>query len=112
MMKESKFMNNRHTSTEELLALLCDQEPLSPSAQQHLDHCPRCQQQMADYQETATYLLLRLYRCNCPSAATLSALYLPGVLTDAERYRILKHLTLCPLCSSELAEIGPFLEAS
>lgn len=105
-------MNDPHISIEELLAFLCDKEPLSPTAQQHFDHCSRCQQQVASYQEIATSLLVHLYRCNCPSATALSALYVPGVLTNDERCRIARHLAHCPLCASELAETCQFLEAS
>ncbi|MGH2506287.1 MAG: hypothetical protein ACRDHZ_02555 [Ktedonobacteraceae bacterium] len=103
-------MNDPHISIEDLLAFISDEEPLSPSTQQHLERCPDCQQQAASYQTTATYLLAQLYRCGCPSAASLSAWCLPDALTTDEQRHITKHLTLCPLCTSELAETRQFLE--
>jgi anti-sigma factor ChrR (cupin superfamily) len=106
------MIKNPHPTTEELLAFLCDKEPLSPSAQQHLAHCPHCQQQAARYQEGTTYLLSQLYRHDCPSATTLSILDLPGAVTNDEWHRITRHLAHCPLCSSELAETRQFLETS
>lgn len=106
------MITDPHTSTEELLAFLCDKEPLSRAAQHHLAHCPHCQQQVASYQESTTYLLSQLYRDDCPSAMTLSILDLPGALTNDERYQITQHLALCPLCASELAETRQFLETS
>ncbi len=105
-------MNDPHASPEELLAFLCDGDPLPQTVQQHLDRCQRCQQQIVSYQKTATCLFTQMYRRDCPSGAALSAWCLPNVLSDGEQSQISKHLTQCPLCAAELAETLQFLETS
>lgn len=103
-------MDRPHASAEELLAFALDGEPLSPTVQQHLNCCPVCQQQVSCYQKTTAYLIPRLYRHQCPSAAILSSYCLPGALTDTDQRQLTEHLAHCPLCASELAETRQFLE--
>lgn len=102
-------MARQHIGPEELLAFALDRELLRPLARQHLDTCLLCQRQAALYQKIAAYLGPRLYRTQCPSAATLSYYCLPGALTDEEYCQVSEHLARCPCCASELAETRQFL---
>src|SRR5215469_15183309 len=95
-------------SDEELTSFVLDEEPLSPEAREHLEQCEICQQRLARYKQFHTSLVLRLYRCQCPSGTRLS-LYCAGRLAAEEQMEIATHLLLCPLCADEAADTRRFL---
>lgn len=97
-------------SDEELSSFVLDEEPISPKAREHLEHCEVCQQRLARYKQFHTSLVSRLYRCQCPSGTRLS-LYCAGLLAADEQVEIAAHLLLCPLCADEAADTRRFLAA-
>jgi anti-sigma factor RsiW len=103
-------MVRQHVSPEELQAFVLDEEPLSPTARQHLAECPDCQREVADSQKAVSYLVSRLYRSQCPSATTLSYYCLPNALSEEEQRQVTNHLAHCPLCLAEFADSRLFLE--
>jgi anti-sigma factor RsiW len=105
-------MVRQHVSPEELQACVLDAEPLSPTSRQHLDDCPDCQREMADSQRVVTCLVSRLYRSQCPSAATLSYYCLPNALSAEEQHQVTNHLAHCPLCLAEFADTRQFLNSA
>ncbi|TMC86783.1 MAG: hypothetical protein E6J22_18530 [Chloroflexi bacterium] len=97
-------------SDEELSSFVLDEEPMSPEAREHLEHCEICQQRLARYKQFHTSLVSRLYRCQCPSGTRIS-LYCAGLLAADEQMEIAAHLLLCPLCADEAADTRRFLAA-
>lgn len=105
-------MVRQHVSIEELQAFALDEEPLSPTARQHLAECPDCQQQLACTRKMSAYLVARLYRSQCPPASLLSYYCLPNALTEEEQRQIANHLANCPLCLAEYTDTRQFLATS
>lgn len=95
-------------SEEELTSFVLDDEPMSPEAREHLEHCESCQQRLAGYKQFHTSLVARLYRSECPSGTRLS-LYCAGLLAAEEQMEIASHLSSCPLCADEAAVTRRFL---
>lgn len=85
---------------------------------EHLQRCPHCReraQQLAQFQD---YMIVRMYRAECPSSTELGEHYL-GVLPGERTEAIALHLAECPLCKHEvdqlrtyLADLEPGLETS
>ena len=93
---------------EELMHYVLDGEPLSDETQKHLDTCPICQQRVALYTGTNAFLTSSLYRTQCPSPITLANYCTPisfNLLSANERTQITQHITICPLCSTEIATL-------
>jgi hypothetical protein len=95
-------------SDEQLLRFALGEEPLPAQASVHLEQCAICQERLARYRETHTYLVSHLYRHSCPDAAQLS-FYCANLLPADERTHIASHLLECPLCMAEVAETRAFL---
>lgn len=91
-------------SNEELMGLAYDEDTLPEEEQEHLEHCPICQQRLADYKDTNARMLSHLYRSLCPSAVNLNY-YCLGGLSIEGRTNIANHLLDCPLCADEVVEI-------
>lgn len=91
-------------SNEELMSLAYDEDTLPEEEQEHLEHCPTCQQRLADYKDTNARMRSHLYRSLCPSAVNLNYYCLGGLSTE-ERTSIANHLLDCPLCAGEVVEI-------
>jgi hypothetical protein len=103
--------NHLHASTlsdEALMRLLLNGEPLSPAEQQHLAHCPSCQQQLSDYRCLHQTLRTYLYRTQCPDVEQLG-LYSADMLPQEQRQQIAQHVEQCPHCARESAAICQFL---
>ncbi len=94
---------------EELVAFALDDEALPEEAQSHLAQCEVCQQRLARYQQSHTWLVARLYRSQCPDGMQLS-LYCGGEVSPEERQRIASHLLDCPLCMAEVEETRRFMQ--
>lgn len=92
---------------EELLRLALDKEPASTEVTQHLEQCQACQEKLASYQNTASFLESHLYRSECPSGMDLS-LYCADLLPAEDRTRVAGHLLDCPLCAMEAADTRKF----
>ncbi len=95
-------------SDEQLLRFALGGEPLPAEASVHLEQCAICQERLARYRETHTFLVSRLYRHSCPDAGQLS-FYCANLLPADERMHIANHLLECPLCMAEVAETRAFL---
>jgi hypothetical protein len=91
-------------SDEELLGLALDDMPLQAGAQEHLKHCSICQQRLARYRHTNSYLLTKLYRSQCPTPTQLNH-YCAGLLPADEETGITYHIAECPLCTRETISI-------
>jgi hypothetical protein len=91
-------------SNEDLMSLAYDEGTLSTEESAHLEHCPICQELLAAYKDTNTYMLSSLYRSLCPGAVTLNYYCLGGMPVE-ERTSIANHLLDCPLCADEVVEI-------
>jgi hypothetical protein len=103
-------MVHQHVSFIELQAFALDGEPLSPTAREHFDACPDCQQQVTHSRKTTAYLVSRLYRSQCPPATILSYYCLPDALSEEEHREMTAHLSHCPLCLAEFATTRRFLD--
>jgi len=93
---------------EELLRYTLDGEPLSDEAHNHLDTCPICKQRVALYTGANTFLTSNLFRSQCLPSITLADYCTPisfNLLSGDERIQITEHLTICPLCSTEIATL-------
>lgn len=95
-------------SDEELLRHALDEEPLPIGAMGHLEHCSICQQRLTSYKQANEFLLVQLYRHQCPSATSLNY-YCADLLSDDERMHTASHILECPLCASEVADIRSVL---
>lgn len=105
------MMDDLHSmalSDELLLRFVLGEEPLPKEASVHLEQCALCQERLARFRETHTFLVSRLYRHSCPDAAQLS-FYCANRLPADERMHIASHLLECPLCKAEVAETYAFL---
>jgi anti-sigma factor RsiW len=103
-------LNSAAPNNEELLRFALDGEALSAEEGKHLEQCTSCQQRLASYKNTHTFLLARLYRSRCPNSTKLS-LYCADLLLSNERLSIANHLLDCPLCAAEAADTRQFLLA-
>lgn len=112
MQQEEPYMmdctNSLAPDDEELLRYSLDDDPLSEEAKMHLAQCQICQQRLASYQQTHSFLLSHLYRRQCPDGTQLS-LYCAGLLPMDEQISIATHLLSCPPCTAEAAETRRFL---
>jgi anti-sigma factor RsiW len=102
--------NSIAPTDEELLRFALDGEALSAEAQDHIEQCETCQQRLAMYQQTNTFLLSHLYRSECPTGQELS-MYCAGYdfLPEEKRIAIANHILDCPLCAAEAEETRKFL---
>lgn len=102
-------VNSMAPNDEELLRHVLDEEPLSTDAQEHLANCSICQQRLADYDQTNSFLLSKLYRTQCPSATQLNFYCAGDILSMDETLHITEHLKECPLCYAEVVDIRAIL---
>lgn len=93
---------------EELLKYALDEEPLPPGAMGHLELCSICQQRLTRYKQANKFLLVQLYRSQCPDATLLNH-YCAGLLPGDENIRLASHIRDCPLCTDDVANIRRLL---
>ncbi len=91
-------------SEESLMSVAYDEETLSESEREHLEHCVFCQQQVAQYRRMNALLRAKFYRFQCPSSVELNY-YCLGVLSDEDWKRINTHILDCLSCAGELEDI-------
>ncbi len=92
---------------EELLAYLAG-EMVRPDVQQHLSHCQRCADKLADYRRMELSLTSKLYRWNCPPNQVLGE-YQLGLLSNDSAAAVKMHVSTCVLCVAEIATLAQFL---
>ena len=100
---------------EELMRYATDGEPLSAEVQKHVDSCLICHQRVALYTGANTFLTSNLYRSHCPSPMKLANYCTPisfNLLSADERIKITEHITICPLCSTEIAALRRDLDST
>jgi hypothetical protein len=91
----------------ELLVYLDDKTDREVAA--HLEQCPHCHaraQRLAHMQDRLT---AGLYRVTCPSPTELGEYHL-GVLPRDQGVAVARHLTDCPHCSREVAQLTGYLD--
>jgi anti-sigma factor RsiW len=74
----------------------------------HVKQCPHCRERMNRLAGFQSRLTSQLYRLTCPSPAELGEYHL-GILPDARKETVRRHLTECPHCSQELAQLVTYL---
>jgi hypothetical protein len=92
---------------EELLAYLTG-EQVRPFVTQHLTKCQRCADQVATYKRLEATLTAKLYRQDCPPSLVLGE-YQLGLLSNEIANAVQHHLSICTLCSEEVASLDGFL---
>lgn len=91
----------------ELLAYLAG-ETVKPSVAQHLTTCHYCLSQVEDYRHIELMLTSKLYRWDCPTNHILGE-YQLGLLTSDLATAVKVHLSMCTLCTAEIATLTAFL---
>ncbi|MEM7114418.1 MAG: hypothetical protein AAF614_18430 [Chloroflexota bacterium] len=71
----------------------------------HILHCPHCQEEVAALRKADLLLTQQLYRDECPDAMQLLE-YKVGFLEGEEKTAVAAHLSLCPHCTAELAQLA------
>jgi hypothetical protein len=90
----------------QFLAYMDGQAALEVEA--HVKQCPHCRERMNNLASFQSRLSRRLYRLTCPSPSELGEYHL-GILSDALKETVRRHLTDCPHCSQELAQLETYL---
>jgi anti-sigma factor RsiW len=91
---------------DELLAYL-DGEA-DPGVTAHLERCPYCRKRAEGLARQQARLLRQLYRVACPSPHELGEYHI-GHLSSTRAAEVAQHLTSCPHCTRELAQLDAFL---
>lgn len=76
----------------------------------HVQTCPACAAQAADYAQADTRLK-QLFRADCPATQTLGELAL-DLLDPQDALAVRAHLALCPHCTGELATLQSALRGN
>jgi hypothetical protein len=92
---------------EELLAYLAG-ENVRPIVVQHLANCHYCSSRLESYRRIELMLTGKLYRWDCPSNQVLGEYHL-GLLSNDVATAVKIHLSMCVLCTAELATLANFL---
>ena len=93
---------------EQLLAYL-DGASL-PTVARHLESCPACRARLQALTHSESKLLTTFYRRDCPTPLALGE-YKLTLLPSTEQLAIAQHLTQCPHCALEVAQLADFLVA-
>ena len=93
---------------EELLAYL-DGASL-PAVARHLESCPACRARLQTLTHSERTWLTTFYRRACPPPLALGE-YKLALLPSAEQLAIAQHITQCPHCALEVAQLADFLLA-
>jgi hypothetical protein len=92
---------------EELLAYIAG-EKVRPVVEQHLAHCQRCTSQLEAFERLEHTLTSKLYRFDCPPPQVLGE-YQLGLLSVELTAAVDTHLSMCGLCTAEVASLTEFL---
>ncbi len=75
----------------------------------HLRQCPHCRERARHLARFQDRLTTQLYRLDCPSPAQLGE-YTLEMLSHKETKAVALHLTECPHCAQEVAQLKTFLQ--
>jgi anti-sigma factor RsiW len=100
-------VNPREISPDDLIAHAQGDAP--PAAIRHIERCPTCQEQAAQYARAHAALSAELFRHSCPSTLTIGE-YVLGVLPPDAARTVAEHLIDCPHCAAERRETAAFLK--
>ena len=100
-------VNPREISPDDLIAHAHGDAP--PAAIRHIERCPTCQEQAAQYARAHATLSAELFRHSCPSTLTIGE-YVLGVLPPDAAREVAEHLVDCPHCAAERRETAAFLK--
>ena len=79
-----------------------------PDLVAHIDRCPHCRQRAARLARLQNRLTAGLYRMACPTTEELGEYHL-GALSPDRAAAVARHLTECPHCTRELAQLQEYL---
>lgn len=82
----------------------------SREVEMHVSQCPQCQERAAQLAAAQRLAAVRLFRAACPSALELGEYHL-GILPAAKTIAVQQHVTLCPHCAEELAQLTAFMDS-
>jgi hypothetical protein len=80
----------------------------SANVKEHVSNCPYCRKRVEELQALQLGLLDRLFRATCPSSDELGEYFL-GMLSAERSSAIAVHVSCCPHCEQELAQLSGFL---
>lgn len=80
----------------------------SPDLVAHVDRCPHCRQRAARLARLQNRLTAGLYRMACPTTEELGEYHL-GALSPDRAAAVARHLTECPHCPREVAQLKEYL---
>lgn len=92
----------------ELLAFIAGEA--DPSVTSHLDRCAYCRAKGNRLAQLHNALTARVFRIDCPSPERLGEYHL-NLLPPPEASAIRSHLTTCPHCQQEVAQLRAYLDA-
>ena len=92
---------------EELLAYLAG-EKVRPLVEQHLTTCQYCANRLVEYRHLELTLSSKLFRWDCPPTSVLGE-YELGMLSKEMSAAVQHHLSMCVLCTAEVASLTGFL---
>jgi len=90
-----------------LLAYLDGQASRQVAA--HIEECPGCRERAEHLAQLQGHLTRQLYRIDCPSPLDLGQYHL-GVLPDEQAAQVSGHLTQCPHCRREIAQLRDYMD--
>lgn len=85
-----------------------DNQDANPETALHLKECPYCREKAEALERLQKRLTRRLYRIACPSPMELGEYHL-HLLPASQMLVLRQHLSECPHCSREIAELDEFL---
>lgn len=91
----------------ELLAYLDDEAGQQVVA--HLKQCPHCRERADRWAQLQARMTAELFRITCPTTMELGEHHL-GLLPGDQSAAVTRHLTECPHCSREVAQLRDYLE--
>ena len=80
----------------------------APEVGTHLAQCPYCREKARQLSHWQNQLTAQLYRMTCPSSIELGDYHL-GILPTARAVSVAQHVSECPHCKREVAQLRDFL---
>jgi hypothetical protein len=74
----------------------------------HLEQCPHCRERAEQLAQLQGRMTAELYRIMCPSTMELGEYHL-GLLPGDQSATVTRHLTECPHCSGEVAQLKGYM---
>ena len=79
-----------------------------PQVATHLAQCPYCREKARHLSHWQDQLTAKLYRMTCPSSIELGDYHL-GLLPTAQAVSVAQHVSDCPHCKREVAQLRDYL---